>query len=69
MPDESLVPQYHGGALAGALPAFFTFWIRRRVREPAVWVRRSDAAAPRLATFPSVSLPTGSVGGALSFCS
>jgi len=37
--------------VAGVLPAFFTLWIRRRVSEPAVWVRRSKAAAPRANPF------------------
>ena len=29
----------------GVLPAAFTLWIRRRVREPDVWVRRAHASA------------------------
>jgi MFS family permease len=37
--------------VAGVLPAFFTLWIRRRVSEPAVWLRRSKSAAPRANPF------------------
>lgn len=36
---------------AGALPAFFTLWIRRRVPEPAVWSGRQNSA-PRSNPFP-----------------
>ena len=31
--------------VVGALPAFFTLWIRRRVPEPAIWLERSRLAA------------------------
>jgi MFS family permease len=31
----------------GVLPALATFWIRRRVREPDLWVRARDQGAPR----------------------
>lgn len=36
---------------AGALPALFTLWIRRRVREPDLWSRR-QAGAQRTNPFP-----------------
>jgi MFS family permease len=29
--------------LVGVLPAFFTLWIRRRVKEPEIWMRRGAA--------------------------
>lgn len=36
----------------GVLPAFFTLWIRRRVREPEAWVRRQrEAGAARVNPF------------------
>lgn len=37
--------------VVGALPAFFTLWIRRRVPEPAVWVSRQGTARPRVNPF------------------
>ena len=33
--------------VVGVLPAVFTLWIRRNVREPATWQRRSEPAEPR----------------------
>jgi MFS family permease len=32
--------------VVGVLPAVFTLWIRRRVREPEAWTRRRNAAVP-----------------------
>ncbi|MGH8197719.1 MAG: MFS transporter [Steroidobacteraceae bacterium] len=37
--------------VVGALPAFFTLWIRRRVPEPAAWVRRQGTVRPRANPF------------------
>ena len=31
----------------GVLPAFFTIWVRRRVREPAIWREARASAGPR----------------------
>ena len=31
----------------GILPAFFTLWVRRNVREPAIWSRQAAGAQPR----------------------
>ena len=33
--------------VVGALPAFFTIWVRRRVSEPALWKKRRESGAPR----------------------
>lgn len=33
--------------VVGALPAFFTLWVRRRVTEPAVWVKRQSTGVPQ----------------------
>jgi MFS family permease len=35
----------------GAVPAFFTLWIRRRVPEPRIWVERRRHGAPRAKPF------------------
>jgi MFS family permease len=35
----------------GVLPAFFTFWIRRRVREPRIWTERRRAGGSALQGF------------------
>ena len=35
----------------GALPAFLTLWVRRRVPEPAVWVTRRASSAPAVNPF------------------
>ncbi|MEX0734069.1 MAG: MFS transporter [Steroidobacteraceae bacterium] len=37
--------------VVGALPAFFTLWIRRRVPEPAAWVRRQGTVRQRVNPF------------------
>jgi len=37
--------------VVGALPAFFTLWIRKRVTEPAAWVSRQGTARPRVNPF------------------
>jgi MFS family permease len=43
----------------GVLPAFFTFWVRRRVEEPAIWrERRSGAAAAEASAGPGAA-PAG----------
>lgn len=33
--------------VVGAVPAFFTLWIRRRIPEPRIWLERQVAGAPR----------------------
>ncbi len=35
----------------GAVPAFFTLWIRRRIPEPRIWVERQRSGAPRANPF------------------
>jgi MFS family permease len=35
----------------GAVPAFLTLWIRRRIPEPRIWVERQKSAAPRANPF------------------
>ncbi len=35
----------------GAVPAFFTLWIRRRIPEPRIWVERQSSGAPRAIPF------------------
>ncbi len=35
----------------GAVPAFFTLWIRRRIPEPRIWVERQLSTAPRANPF------------------
>jgi MFS family permease len=37
--------------VVGVLPAFFTLWIRRHVREPEAWTRRSNSPARRVNPF------------------
>lgn len=33
--------------VVGALPALFTIWVRRRVKEPAIWLERRASGVPR----------------------
>lgn len=42
----------------GAIPALFTLWIRRRVREPEAWVARQRARAPRVNPFAALWSPS-----------
>jgi MFS family permease len=35
----------------GAVPAFFTLWIRRRIPEPRIWVERQSSRTPRANPF------------------
>lgn len=37
--------------VVGVLPALFTLWIRRSVREPEAWLRRQSAPGPRVQPF------------------
>jgi len=37
--------------VCGAVPAFFTLWIRRRIPEPRIWVERQKSGAPRANPF------------------
>jgi len=39
---------WRGVFLVGVLPALFTLWIRRKVEEPELWRRTSDAARGRI---------------------
>jgi len=41
-------PRYGWRAVffVGILPAFFTLWVQRRVKEPAIWIASSSAKAP-----------------------
>ena len=40
----------------GVLPAFLTFWVRRHVREPELWLR-----TPRVRRAPAAASATSSV--------
>jgi MFS family permease len=44
--------------VVGALPALFTIWVRRRVREPAIWLERRASGAPRGNPFSILFGPT-----------
>jgi MFS family permease len=35
----------------GAVPAFFTLWVRRRIPEPRIWVERQKGGAPQANPF------------------
>ncbi len=41
----------------GVLPAFFTFWVRRRVEEPDIWRKRGSGAADGPSGFRALFVP------------